>query len=191
MSNIIQQIQNGENKSLEFKETLPKNESIAKTVIAFSNTSGGKLIVGVNEQWGSGINRIKRQCLEAGLKEPQIVEKNDFVDVKFYRPQDINDRLEQISVGKPSETDDYGRLASENRRIPSDTTQQEKIVLIYIFEHTTIKSKQVEKLLNIKESRTRELLKQMVDKSLIVKLGSGRSTYYEVAGDLENKNDER
>jgi len=68
-------------------------------------------------------------------------------------------------------------------------TEQEKIVLKYIFEHTTIKSKQVEKLLKIKESRTRELLKQMVDKSLIVKLGSGRSTYYEVAGDLGNKND--
>ncbi|MEI7424397.1 MAG: ATP-binding protein [Prolixibacteraceae bacterium] len=28
---------------------LPKNEIIAKTVIAFSNTSGGKLIIGVND----------------------------------------------------------------------------------------------------------------------------------------------
>ncbi len=152
--------------------------------------------LGLIEQWGSGINRIKKQCLEAGLKEPQIKEQNDFVDVEFYRPQDISDRLEPISVGKPSETDDYGRLRtisvekpSDNRRIPSDTTEQEKIVLKYIFEHSSIKSKQIEKLLKIKESRTRELLKQMVDKSLIVKLGSGRSTYYEVLGDLGNKND--
>ena len=123
MSNLLQQIQNGENKSLEFKEILPKNDSIAKTVIAFSNTSGGKLIVGVNdiEQWGSGISRIKRLCLEAGLKEPQIKEHNDFVDVEFYRPQgtnkDTSDRLRPITVGKPSETDDYGRLALKNRRI--------------------------------------------------------------------------
>ena len=28
---------------------MPKNDAIAKTVIAFSNTSGGKLIVGVND----------------------------------------------------------------------------------------------------------------------------------------------
>jgi ATP-dependent DNA helicase RecG len=28
---------------------LPKNDSIAKTAIAFSNTSGGKLIIGVND----------------------------------------------------------------------------------------------------------------------------------------------
>lgn len=43
-------IKEGESKTLEFKETLPKNDSIAKTVIAFSNTSGGKLIVGINDQ---------------------------------------------------------------------------------------------------------------------------------------------
>lgn len=47
--NLLEQIQKGENKSLELKESLPKNESIAKTVIAFSNTSGGKLIIGVND----------------------------------------------------------------------------------------------------------------------------------------------
>ncbi len=50
MNDILRQIQNGENKNLEFKETLPKNESIAKTAIAFSNTGGGKLIIGVNDK---------------------------------------------------------------------------------------------------------------------------------------------
>lgn len=39
-------------------------------------------------------------------------------------------------------------------------------------------SKDVEKLLRIKESRTRELLKQMVEKGIISRLGSGRSTCY-------------
>ncbi|MBN2598402.1 MAG: putative DNA binding domain-containing protein [Marinifilaceae bacterium] len=47
---IPELIAKGESKILEFKEALPKNESIAKTVIAFSNTGGGKLIVGVNDK---------------------------------------------------------------------------------------------------------------------------------------------
>jgi len=47
---LIENIKKGESKTLEFKEALPKNESIAKTVIAFSNTSGGKLIFGVNDE---------------------------------------------------------------------------------------------------------------------------------------------
>jgi ATP-dependent DNA helicase RecG len=38
------------------------------------------------EQWGSGIARIKKSCLDIGLEEPKIVEMNDFVDVEFFRP---------------------------------------------------------------------------------------------------------
>jgi len=47
--NILKQIEQGESKTIEFKEKLPKNNSIVKTVIAFSNTSGGKLIMGVRD----------------------------------------------------------------------------------------------------------------------------------------------
>ena len=46
---LLDEIKKGENKRLELKEKLPSNESIAKTVIAFSNTSGGKLVIGVND----------------------------------------------------------------------------------------------------------------------------------------------
>jgi len=47
--NFIQQIKQGESKTLEFKEKLPSNESIAKTVIAFSNTAGGKLVIVISD----------------------------------------------------------------------------------------------------------------------------------------------
>ncbi len=46
---LVEQIEKGESKILEFKEALPKNESLAKTIVAFSNTSGGKLIIGVDD----------------------------------------------------------------------------------------------------------------------------------------------
>ena len=46
---LINEIKKGENKRLEFKEKLPSNEAIAKTVVAFSNTAGGKLIIGVSD----------------------------------------------------------------------------------------------------------------------------------------------
>ena len=66
MSNIVEQIKLGENKILEFKEILPKNDSIAKTAIAFSNTSGGKLIIGVND---------KREIV--GIDDEEIFELQD------------------------------------------------------------------------------------------------------------------
>jgi ATP-dependent DNA helicase RecG len=50
VSNLLRLIKDGEGKTLELKERLPENESIARTVLAFSNTSGGRLVVGVNDQ---------------------------------------------------------------------------------------------------------------------------------------------
>jgi ATP-dependent DNA helicase RecG len=46
---LQEEIQKGESKILELKETLPKGADLAKTIIAFANTSGGKLIIGVND----------------------------------------------------------------------------------------------------------------------------------------------
>lgn len=43
----------GEGKHIEFKQQLPKNrEHILKDIIAFSNTSGGKLILGIEDETG-------------------------------------------------------------------------------------------------------------------------------------------
>jgi len=40
-------IEKGEGKTIEFKENLPSKNQIAKTVVAFSNTAGGKIILGI------------------------------------------------------------------------------------------------------------------------------------------------
>ena len=68
--------------------------------------------LGLIEQWGSGIKRIKHSCKKAGLKEPVITEKNDFVDVEIYRLETKNiikiDDLRTI-------TNDYERLQSFRR----------------------------------------------------------------------------
>ena len=41
--NLLAQIQLGESKILELKSEFPHNDQIAKTIVAFANTSGGKL----------------------------------------------------------------------------------------------------------------------------------------------------
>ncbi|MGE4502618.1 MAG: RNA-binding domain-containing protein [Thiomicrospira sp.] len=48
--NLQQQIDAGESKTLELKRQLPKGEQLAKTLIAFANTAGGKLVIGVDNQ---------------------------------------------------------------------------------------------------------------------------------------------
>jgi ATP-dependent DNA helicase RecG len=110
--------------------------------------------LGLIEQWGSGIARIKSSCLEVGLKEPKIREINDFVDVEFYRPDG-----EKVS-------DSIGLL------------EQEEKILEFIRNNSKITSKGVEELFQVKEARARRILKEMVEKGLIGRLGGGRNTYY-------------
>ncbi len=46
---LLDEIKKGENKRLELKEKLPSSEAIAKTVVAFRNTSGGKIVIDVDD----------------------------------------------------------------------------------------------------------------------------------------------
>lgn len=46
---LLHEIAHGESKILEFKRELPKGIQIAKTLVAFANSSGGKLIIGVDD----------------------------------------------------------------------------------------------------------------------------------------------
>ncbi len=45
--NIKRLILEGENVSLDFKKTISSSEKIAKTLVAFANNRGGKLLIGV------------------------------------------------------------------------------------------------------------------------------------------------
>ncbi len=49
MSNIDQLIQQAEGKTLEFKRDLSSPKPVMKTLVAFANTAGGRLIIGVND----------------------------------------------------------------------------------------------------------------------------------------------
>lgn len=58
-------------------------------------------VLGLIEQWGSGLFKIKQACHEFGLKEPIIKEAGDFVDVEIYRAE--------VALNEISATD-YDRL---------------------------------------------------------------------------------
>ena len=64
--NFIESIQQGESKTLELKLQLPQHDQIAKTIVAFANTSGGKLVLGVDD---------KRQVI--GISEVDIFALQD------------------------------------------------------------------------------------------------------------------
>lgn len=42
-------IAKGEGEQLDFKQSISNAKKIAKTLVAFANTTGGKLLIGVND----------------------------------------------------------------------------------------------------------------------------------------------
>lgn len=71
---ILDNIKNGENRRNEFKEKLPKHDQIAKTVVAFSNGAGGKLIIGIEDQ----TNKV------VGLSDDDVVQLPDQISNIIY-----------------------------------------------------------------------------------------------------------
>ena len=46
----LEEIKNGESQNVEFKIVLPNDsKKYMKTVVAYANTSGGKIIIGVDD----------------------------------------------------------------------------------------------------------------------------------------------
>ena len=129
MRNMDNTIFSGESKNIEYKVTLPdKSEKYMKTVIAFANTQGGKLIIGVDDkthqvigvesdilfQLMDGIaNAVSDSCMPQIIPdiEPQTIEGKDVIVVSVeagkHRPYYLK------SKGKDNGT--YIRVAGTSR----------------------------------------------------------------------------
>ena len=136
------------------------------------------------EQWGTGIQRIQTSCISQGLKKPTIREKGDFVEVTLFRQHNNN-------VGKVSEryrNDNVSNLnMGYNYKIKElaghygsigKVSESEMVIIDWLKVNKSIVSKKVGRLLNLKEARARQILKQMIEKQLIVRQGNGKNTAY-------------
>jgi ATP-dependent DNA helicase RecG len=110
------------------------------------------------EQWGSGIRRIKSSCKTRGLKEPEIVEKGDFVDVSLYR--EVIDADEVIND------------------IPELSHQEEKVIEYLKANENRITTREAESVLDVAERRARKILKDMVGKGILKRVGKTTNTHY-------------
>lgn len=139
--------------------------------------------LGLIEQWGSGINRIVNSCKKAGLPTPEIKEKNDFFDIKLFRPKEVEEKLED----KITATNDYERLrmlTNDCERLRTITKDYERLakekrdILIYLLDNAIITRKEAAELVGFKNTKTYHILTEMIESNLLIKKGKGRSTHY-------------
>ncbi len=144
MPKIKEWIKKGEGKTIEFKRTLPDGNHIAKTVIAFSNMAGGKIIIGIEdiiagrseirnkviarffkeiefiEQWGNGIRKMLRLLEQDGLPDPQFRESGLFFKIIIYKKKTQGTTIETT-------TETTAKTSGENEKIAHKILSEEDL----------------------------------------------------------------
>jgi ATP-dependent DNA helicase RecG len=123
--------------------------------------------LGYIEQWGSGIKRIKSFCIKTGLKEPIIQERNDFVDVEFYRVSDAETENDRIEF--------KGGQASGQVKI----SEKQAEVLEYIIENPKISRGELSKKLRINPSAIQKHIDKLKSEGIIRRVGK-TTGYWEI-----------
>lgn len=112
----------------------------------------------IMEHWGSGIPRISRRCKELGLEEPELLEIAGSFRINLFRFSD------KTGIGKSTDK----------------LTGNQKKIIQYIEETGVITNKEVQNLLNVKDSRALKVLREMVEAGILKKEGRLRGTCYKL-----------
>ncbi len=114
---------------MEFKETLPTNSDLAKTIVAFANDAGGELYIGIkdNPREITGVNENDRVALEEKISniihdtcEPVILpeitflthESKHIIKVQIYKGSNTPYHLKNKSIAEST----FIRVGSSNRQ---------------------------------------------------------------------------
>jgi predicted HTH transcriptional regulator len=134
---IAEIIKKVEGRRLEFKESLPKKSNLAKTVISFSNDSGGEIYIGIQNDPRKIIGIPEEELLETEEKISNIIHDNcspiilpeisfvsfegkHIIKVKIHRGNNLPYFLK--SQGKTNGT--YIRVGSSNRLADSSILEE-------------------------------------------------------------------
>lgn len=111
------------------------------------------LRLGIIEKLATGVRRIK-EAYSGRTKQPEFVVHHN-----------------QILIILPKE-----KIVQSETLIHLDVI--EELVVSYLKFHSEVRREDIEKLINKGKTTSAKLLSQMTDKGILIKIGSGRSTYY-------------
>ena len=182
-----------ESKNVEYKITLPdKSEKYMKTIVAFANTQGGKLIVGIDDKTHEIVgveNEILFQVMdgianfnaakEYGLLEPKFQEFNNIFRVELFRDS-LPMTLENKNIGEASEKHrrSIGETSEVAWRTDLNDTQQ-KIIKLLSEDHQLSAVKLAEKI-GVASRNIENNIKKLKEYGILIRHGSPKNGYWEI-----------
>lgn len=206
---IFDLIRGGESEILDFKHSITDSRKIARSLVAFANTNGGKLLVGVRDN--GSISGIKTEeeyyMVEAAAHlycRPEIKFSTETWNIQgktvleitipksiqktYYAPDKENKWKVYIRVN------DQNLLANrilikvwKQRRKKSGTfvryTEKEKILLDYLSENSYITFSKFRKIARISPLKAERILINLVVLNLVDIVFTETATYYTLKKD--------
>ncbi len=127
------------------------------SVLRNKGIGGSFYDMGLIEQWGSGIDKMRKACEKAGIPEPKFEEQQGF----------------RVIFRKDIYTEEYLQTTGLNER-------QTKVVF-YVKKKGKITNQEFQKLLNVSKRTATNDLEDLVKRQLFEKVGTrGRGTFYKL-----------
>lgn len=193
---LHQLIEEGENSKVEFKRKFSSTEKIAKEMIAFANSKGGKIIFGVDDDKtivGVESEKGEVELITTAAKfysEPEIYFEYEVifikgVDIVVVHIPESNVKPHKLITDNQSEVDKFFIRFNDKSVLASKETVSilknsnstkpfklnfgdiEKSLFKYLSEHEKITVKEFKKLVNISERRASRILVNLVRAEVI------------------------
>ncbi len=202
---VLELISEGEGEQLDFKQEITDRKKIAKTLVAFANTNGGKLLVGVKDNGrikGVDIEEEKQMLLWAGEKFCKPVIPIDFevehvngvnvliatVNKSKEKPHYAQDekgkwwayiRVKDQCLLASKVLLDVMRFESKGLRPSINYGESEELLLHHLKENEHITLKQFQKLSRVSRPKCIAVLVNMLRMNIIkVKITESEEVYF-------------
>jgi len=190
----IEIIKKGEGLAIEFKRTIDSPFKIAKTISSFANTSGGILLIGVDDAGTiSGVVSELAELQKLERAASQLVEETivlrfkteNFDSKKVIRVEiDESPNKPHYAVNEKNERIIYIRIKDKSVPIPKlliqgegdfDTekllaTRHVKSLISYLKSTDSVTARAFSRIINISEKRAERMLNELAAKQILLKI---------------------
>ena len=195
---IITLLEQGEGQSVEFEKQTPPPEDLLRDIVAFANSDGGKIILGLDDKnkhlvgleisgdefktWLRDLVEKKSSpkinyeldIIEKGTKQVAIINVSEG-DEKPYKTDDIC-YIRDGGVSRPAKEDEEKQITNPWGGQGLNKRQLRSLQLIQ--ERGRITNREYREAFNVSHKTAHIELTMLVDKKIVKTEGLGRSTHY-------------
>ena len=194
---LIQFLDQGEGQQVEFDKVIPSPDDIAREYVAFANSDGGHLILGIDDKNKHlmGVD-IEENSLEKLMKigqEKCVPAINPNIEIMERSGKKILSITINEGDEKPYRTDEICYIRDGNISRPAREREEEEIkspwagkelnkrqkrALQFITEHGAITNREYREAFNVSHKTAHIEMTLLSEKKLVEAQGAGRNTHY-------------